>query len=216
MGAAGLGSTANTGLQTGQQTTGNNISTLQQNIGQAQATGVSGAATAVGGLFGANGAGTSLIGAAGRALTGGAPSGGAPGGYTGAPIPPGTDPETFGGGGTVGASNTVGSGYYGNGSSYTGGNDFGFGNVDAGDAGNVDLGGDFSSFLYCDRRMKEATARLGVANNGLPLYEFSYKDDETKERHVGYMADEVLEKFPDAVTVGPKGFMMVNYSKVPS
>jgi len=70
MGAAGLGSTANQGLQTGQQTTGSNISQLQQNIGQAQASGVSGAANAVGGLFGVNGAGSSLIGAAGKALTG--------------------------------------------------------------------------------------------------------------------------------------------------
>jgi len=70
MGAAGLGSTANQNLQGGQLQTGANISQLQQNIGQAQASGVQGASTAVGGLFGVNGAGTSLIGAAGKALTG--------------------------------------------------------------------------------------------------------------------------------------------------
>ena len=71
MGAAGLGNSANQGLQTSNLQTGANISQLQQNIGQAQASGVSGAANAVGGLFGVNGAGTSLVGAAGRALTGG-------------------------------------------------------------------------------------------------------------------------------------------------
>jgi hypothetical protein len=80
MGAAGLGSTANTGMATAAQQTGANISTLQQNIGQAQASGVSGAANAVGGIFGVNGAGTSLIGAAGRALTGGGGSTGGGGG----------------------------------------------------------------------------------------------------------------------------------------
>ena len=83
MGAAGLGSTANQGLQTGQQTTGSNISQLQQNIGQAQASGVSGAANAVGGLFGVNGAGTSLIGAAGKALAGGSMGGGGSAGGVG-------------------------------------------------------------------------------------------------------------------------------------
>lgn len=76
MGAAGLGSTANAGIATPTYQTGTNISTLQQNQGQAQASGVSGAANAVGGLFGVNGAGTSLIGAAGRALTGGGSGGG--------------------------------------------------------------------------------------------------------------------------------------------
>lgn len=76
MGAAGLGNSANQGLQTSNLQTGANISQLQQNIGQAQASGVTGAANAVGGLFGVNGAGTSLVGAAGRALTGGgAPNG---------------------------------------------------------------------------------------------------------------------------------------------
>jgi hypothetical protein len=71
MGAAGLGSTANTALTGANMGVGANISQLQQNQGQAQASGVSGAANAVGGLFSPNGAGTSLIGAAGKALTGG-------------------------------------------------------------------------------------------------------------------------------------------------
>jgi hypothetical protein len=71
MGAAGLGTTANQGLQTANQTTANNISGLQQNIGQAQAMGYTGVANSAGSLFGANGAGTSLINAAGRALGGG-------------------------------------------------------------------------------------------------------------------------------------------------
>jgi hypothetical protein len=61
MGAAGLGTTANQGLQTGTQQTSNNISQLQQNIGQAQAAGYSGVASSASGLFSPNGAGTGLI-----------------------------------------------------------------------------------------------------------------------------------------------------------
>ena len=70
MGAAGLGTTANQGLQTGSQQSSNNISQLQQNIGQAQAAGYSGVASSAGGLFSPNGAGTGLIGAAGNYLGG--------------------------------------------------------------------------------------------------------------------------------------------------
>jgi len=68
MGAAGLGTTANTNLQGANINAGNNISTLQGNIGKAQAGGYLGTADATGSLFGANGAGTSLINAAGKAL----------------------------------------------------------------------------------------------------------------------------------------------------
>lgn len=69
MGAAGLGSTANTALQAGSQQSSNNISTLQQNIGHAQAAGISGVGSAVGGLFSPNGAGTSLVNGLTGALT---------------------------------------------------------------------------------------------------------------------------------------------------
>jgi hypothetical protein len=72
MGAAGLGSTANTGIATPTYQTGANISTLQQNQGYAQASGVSGASNAIGSLFGANGAGTSLLGAGTSLLGAGA------------------------------------------------------------------------------------------------------------------------------------------------
>jgi hypothetical protein len=75
MGAAGLGTTANQGLQTANQTTANNVSQLQQNIGQANAYGINGAGNAAGSLFNASGAGTGLIGAAGNYLSGGSSGG---------------------------------------------------------------------------------------------------------------------------------------------
>ena len=79
MGAAGLGSTANTQLQGANINAGNNISTLQGNIGKAQAQGYLGTADSVNSLFDTNGAGTSLINAAGRALGGGGGGGGSGG-----------------------------------------------------------------------------------------------------------------------------------------
>lgn len=81
MGAAGLGSTANAGIATPTYQTGANISQLQQNQGYAQASGVSGAANAIGGAFGPGGVGSSLIGAAGKFLNGG--GGGSGGGKSG-------------------------------------------------------------------------------------------------------------------------------------
>lgn len=81
MGAAGLGSTANTGVANPTYQTGANISTLQQNQGYAQASGVQGAANAVGGWLSPAGAGSSLIGAAANWLRGG--GSGNSGGYSG-------------------------------------------------------------------------------------------------------------------------------------
>jgi hypothetical protein len=96
MGAAGLGTTANQGLQTANQNTANNISTAQQNIGAAQAGEYTSLAGSAGSLFGANGAGTSLINAAGQKLGGG--SGGGGGYMGGAPaggdVSGGVDPST--------------------------------------------------------------------------------------------------------------------------
>jgi hypothetical protein len=122
MGAAGLGSTANAGIATPTYQTGANISTLQQNQGYAQASGVMGASNAIGGAFGANGVGTSLVGAAGKFLGGsGGGSGGGAGGSAGgsggvnpnAPVSA-SNPYNYGGqnpNGTVG--NGTGSDPYG-------------------------------------------------------------------------------------------------------
>jgi hypothetical protein len=217
MGAAGLGTTANQGLQTGQQTTANNISTLQQNQGQATAAGISGVTNSAAGLFGV---GTSLL----NGVTGG--SAGVPNPNASGTVPTGSTGlggsiPTAANGGQLqydANGNIIGSSVPTNSSPYPA-SMTDTGTSDWTDPNNTSALTDPSSIfgnLYCDRRMKEAPARLGTASNGLPLYEFNYIEDETKERHVGYMADEVLEMYPDAVTVGPRGFLMVNYGKVPS
>jgi hypothetical protein len=181
MGAAGLGSTANQGLQTGNQTVGNNISTLQQNQGQAQASGVSGAANAIGGIFGVNGAGTGLIGAAGRGLTGGSGSGGV---NSGAPVS-GNNPMNYGGqnpNGTGMSTGTASDPYGANAAQYNAtngptaadlsGSTNGVGNIDPGsidtsgfDPNNINFSTDLSNFdpsnLNFSSDTSDATSFLG-------------------------------------------------------
>ncbi|WP_249343615.1 tail fiber domain-containing protein [Delftia sp. PE138] len=66
--------------------------------------------------------------------------------------------------------------------------------------------------VFSDRRLKADVERIGVdERTGLPLYEFAYTA-EPGRRYVGVMADEVLERFPDAVLLDESGFMRVDYS----
>lgn len=62
-----------------------------------------------------------------------------------------------------------------------------------------------------DRRLKRNIVRLGTSSVGLNVYSFNYiwSDDV----HVGYMADEVKELYPDAV-VNVGGYDAVYYSQI--
>jgi hypothetical protein len=72
-------------------------------------------------------------------------------------------------------------------------------------------GSDIGAY-FSDARLKRDVTRLGVAANGLPVYAFRYA--WRNELQIGHMANEVRERFPDAVSVHPSGFLMVDYSKV--
>ena len=63
---------------------------------------------------------------------------------------------------------------------------------------------------YSDRRLKQDIVEVGVYPNGLPKYEFAYKD-APDIRWRGVMADDVAERFPEAVTPNAMGYQMVNY-----
>jgi hypothetical protein len=224
MGAAGLGTTASQGLQTGSQTSSNNISQLQQNIGQAQASGVTGAANTIAGAFGANGVGTSLIGAAGRALTGGgsSPGGGGGGGGSGG-AGGGSDPFA----GTPLANNSGAFNAYNAANGPTAADisnsTNGIGNIDVGtidtgamptylSAGGDDSGDTDWGDIFSDRRLKTNIRKLGTDETGLNVYSFSYVWD-TAKLCAGYMADEVMRVFPHAV--GKRnGYLTVNYGMV--
>ena len=67
--------------------------------------------------------------------------------------------------------------------------------------------------IWSDRRLKHDIKKIGEADNGLPIYTFKYKGDENQQTHVGFMADEVEKKNPDAVGLDPSGYKTVDYDK---
>lgn len=79
------------------------------------------------------------------------------------------------------------------------------------------LGGLFSAgaslvpFLS-DRRAKTDIVRIGQTDSGTPIYRFRYKTGGPVQ--IGYMAQDLLETHPNAVTVGPDGLYRVNYGEV--
>lgn len=64
--------------------------------------------------------------------------------------------------------------------------------------------------LFSDRRLKCDIERIGSADNGLPIYLYRYKGQDTY--HIGFMADEVEKVSPEAVSEF-NGMKMVNYKK---
>lgn len=65
--------------------------------------------------------------------------------------------------------------------------------------------------LFSDRRVKKNIKRIGTADNGLPLYMFSYVNSDTPV--IGFMADEVKKVKPHAVFQNHAGLQLVNYAE---
>jgi hypothetical protein len=69
-----------------------------------------------------------------------------------------------------------------------------------------------------DASIKENICKIGVLNNGLNLYKFEYqapyKDTWGHGEHIGVMAQEVEQIIPEAVSVHPDGYKLVNYSMI--
>lgn len=66
--------------------------------------------------------------------------------------------------------------------------------------------------FFSDRRLKYDVRKIGDADNGLPIYSYKYKNDPHGQTHVGFMADEVEEKRPEAVGVAG-GYKTVDYDR---
>ena len=66
--------------------------------------------------------------------------------------------------------------------------------------------------FFSDRRLKEDIKKLGKTDDGLPIYKFKYKGDPSEQTHIGFMADEVEKKHPEAVGES-QGFKTVDYDK---
>ena len=69
-----------------------------------------------------------------------------------------------------------------------------------------------------DAAIKENIRKIGVLDNGLNLYKFEYqapyKDTWGHGEHIGVMAQEVEQIIPEAVSVHPDGYKLVNYSMI--
>lgn len=71
---------------------------------------------------------------------------------------------------------------------------------------------------FSDTRMKENIQLVGKTDGGHNIYEYDYKpefkDVAGHGRFRGVMAQEVLERNPEAISIASNGYMMVDYSKV--
>lgn len=67
--------------------------------------------------------------------------------------------------------------------------------------------------FFSDRKVKENVRKIGETEKGLPIYKFRYKGEEKDQTHIGYMADDVEKKHPDAVGEYG-GVKTVDYNKV--
>jgi hypothetical protein len=83
--------------------------------------------------------------------------------------------------------------------------------------GLMNLAGTAGILAMSDIRTKENIEPIGIANNGLTVYRYEYKD-EFKDHglaghgvHYGYMAQEVEQVFPYAVKTLDDGYKVVDY-----
>jgi hypothetical protein len=65
---------------------------------------------------------------------------------------------------------------------------------------------------FSDRRLKEDIRRVGEADNGLPIYTYRFKGDDSGQTHMGFMADEVEDRRPEAVGLAG-GYKAVDYDR---
>jgi len=71
-----------------------------------------------------------------------------------------------------------------------------------------------------DIRTKENIEQVGWLPNGLPVYTYEYKDEFKNDplagpgKYVGLMAHEVEKVIPDAVSLRPDGYKIIDYTKV--
>jgi len=71
------------------------------------------------------------------------------------------------------------------------------------------LTGEDTTTVPSDSRLKANIIPVGTAPNGLPLYTYNYIGGS--QTYLGVMAQDVLMHTPEAVVMGPFGFMMVDY-----
>ena len=66
--------------------------------------------------------------------------------------------------------------------------------------------------MASDVRLKENIIKVGNSPSGINIYEWNYKGNT--QRYRGVMAQEILERHPEAVALQPDGYMSVYYGKI--
>ena len=66
--------------------------------------------------------------------------------------------------------------------------------------------------MASDIRLKENIIKVGNSPSGINIYEWNYKGNT--QRYRGVMAQEILERHPEAVALQPDGYMRVYYGKI--
>lgn len=84
-----------------------------------------------------------------------------------------------------------------------------------GSGGSNSLAASLGSWLFAsDERIKRNIEQVGDVD-GFPLYKFNYKDDPpTTSRRLGFMAQDVEKRLPEAVAHTNTGVKLVNYGAV--
>ena len=66
--------------------------------------------------------------------------------------------------------------------------------------------------MRSDVRLKENITKVGNSPSGINIYEWNYKGNT--QRYRGVMAQEILERHPEAVALQPDGYLSVYYGKI--
>jgi hypothetical protein len=115
----------------------------------------------------------------------------------------------FSRGGMQGGFGGRGGGFGGGG---RGGGGFGGGGRGGGFGGGGRGGGRGGGGRRSDMRLKHDIVLLGRLDDGLGYYRFVYNGGHTA--YVGVIAQEVRTLMPEAVTLGPDGYMRVSYDRL--
>jgi outer membrane immunogenic protein len=81
-----------------------------------------------------------------------------------------------------------------------------------GGAWGLNTNATYTAAVPSDIRLKRDIALVGHLDNGLGLYRYRYLWDDTI--YVGVMAQEVAQLAPQAVLLGPDGYLRVDYSQL--
>jgi hypothetical protein len=69
--------------------------------------------------------------------------------------------------------------------------------------------------MFSDIRLKKNIEKVGELSNGVNIYLFNYKtESDTDKRHLGVIAQELIEQIPDSVHMQDNGYYAVDYSKI--